>query len=159
MIQDEEEVTVDTPDEIQEEEVAVEETEAEETEAKLAKAEAEANKYRRLYEKATKPKTEKKEASEQATPLSVEEAVLMAQGVPEELISELKLRAPKYSGSLIKAQNDPYFVAVKEQFEKDQKKAEASMPASRGSGSVKPKRDLNTPGLTREEHMTLAKAL
>ncbi len=74
----------------------------------------------------------------------------------EELIEELKLRAPKYGGSLIKAQKDSNFIAVKEKFEKDQKKADASLPASRGAGGVKPQKTVSSPGLTRDEHKELA---
>ena len=161
MIQDEEEITHDSEVEQQEETVEVVDTETEEEtpEAKLAKAEAEANKYRRLYEKASKPKTVTTEASkEQATPLNVEEAVLLAQGFDEDLLPELKAVAQVRKVNLIKAQNDPIFVAVKEKFEKDKKREEASMPASRGSGSVKAKKDFTTPGLTREEHMALVRA-
>lgn len=90
---------------------------------------------------------------------NVEEAVLLAQGLDEDLISELKLRAPRYGGSLIKAQKDPNFIAVKERIERDAKSAKASMGASRGSGSVQVKKTALTPGLSREEHMALAKGL
>lgn len=96
-----------------------------------------------------KPVTENKPT--QPASLNVEETVLLANGMAEELVEELKLRAPKYGGSLIKAQADPYYVAVKEQFEKTKKQEQASMPASRASGSVKPKKDFKTPGLTEAE--------
>ena len=74
----------------------------------------------------------------------------------DELLGELKAVAQARGiKSLIKAQTDPIFVAVKEKFEKDQKAKDASLPASRGSGSAKVKKDFNTPGLTREEHKEL----
>lgn len=87
---------------------------------------------------------------------SVEETVLLAQGMPEELLGELKAVAQVRKVSLIKAQADPIFVAVKEKFEKDQKQKEATLPASRGSAPVKPKATLGTPGLTRDQHKALA---
>ena len=157
------EITLDVQEETQEDEaVAVEETEAEETqeestEAKLAKAEAEAAKYRRLFEKSQKP-APAKATEPQATPqLNVEEVVLLANGMDEELLTRLKKVAQVNNTSLIKAQNDPIFIAVKEQFEKDKKKEDASLPAARGSGAVKAKKDTTTPGLSRDEHMKLAR--
>jgi hypothetical protein len=116
---------------------------------------------RKLYERAKKAEADLKvlrdskvapvgkSASSQP---SVEETVLLAQGMPEELVNELKVVAQVRKVSLIKAQNDPIFVAVKDKFEKDLKKKDASLPASRGSGSVKPKKTFTTPGLTRDEH-------
>lgn len=119
-------------------------------EEKFAIADAEANKNRRLLNK--KPQTEKP-VTPQASSLSVEETVLLAQGMPEELVTKLKSVA-KVQGisSLIKAQNDPVFIAVKEKFEKDEKQKASSMPAARGAGAVKPKVSFTTPGLTREQH-------
>ncbi len=87
---------------------------------------------------------------------NVEEVVLLANGMPEELMAELKIIAQVRGTSLIKAQTDPIFVAVKEKFEKDQKQKEISLPASRGSGQVKPKVTLSTPNLPRDVHKELA---
>ena len=72
--------------------------------------------------------------------------------MPEELLTKLKKVAQINGTSLIKAQNDPIFVAVKESFEKETKSKKASIGSSKGSGSVKPKKDFTSPGLTREEH-------
>lgn len=126
--------------------------EQDDVEARLAKAEAEAAKYRRLFEKTVKPKTP---AAPPPSPVNVEETVLLANGMPEALMEELKAVAAVRKTSLIKAQTDPIFVAVKEKFEREQTQKEASLPASRGAGTVKPKKDFNTPGLTREEHMAM----
>jgi hypothetical protein len=87
--------------------------------------------------------------------LNVEETILLANGMSEELLGELRAVAQVRKVSLIKAQTDPIFVAVKEKFEKDQKHKEASLGVSRGSGSVKPKMDFNTPNLPRETHKEL----
>jgi hypothetical protein len=157
-----------TTDEVQVEipenqEAEVEETPAEETkeetpeetpEEKLVKAENEAAKYRRLYEKSQKPVAKAK--APQQTSSSVEETVLMAQGMDEGLLNELKAVAQVRKTTLIKAQNDPIFIAVKEKFEKDKKQKDASLPASRGSGGVKAKKSVSSSGLSREEHKKLA---
>lgn len=168
------EITDDVQVEQQENETAaVEETSAEENaaesqsdettltpEAELAKAKAEAAKYRRLFEKGqtSKPLVAKPKAPQTASPLNVEETVLLANGMSEDLMVELKAVAQVRKISLIKAQTDPIFVAVKDKFEKDKKRDEASLPASRSSGSVKARKSFNTPGLTKEEHMALIKA-
>lgn len=160
-----EEQTLDIQEEQQENEIVLDEestTEVVETEEsvedKLAKAEAEANKYRRLFEKTQKPKVVTPQAPQPASP-NVEEVVLLANGMSEELLGELKAVAKVRGTSLIKAQNDPIFVALKENFEKEIKQKSASLGASRGAGAVKPKVTLSTPGLSREEHRRLTMEL
>lgn len=135
----------------------------EETEALRVKlAEAEEAK-RQLTARAHKAEAENKAfkskpvEAPQAPQASVEETVLLAQGMPEELVNELKAIAQVRNTTLLKAQNDPIFTTIKENFEKNQKQRDASLPASRGSGNVKPKKDFTTPGLTREEHMEMLK--
>jgi hypothetical protein len=159
-MENDEEVTLEPEEAQQDGTEAVVETEAEQetVEARLAKAEADAAKYRRLFEKAQKPKVETPQAP-QPTPSNVEELILQNSGMSDELISELKIVAALRKVSLIKAQHDPIFVAVKEKIEKDKKREDASLPAARGAGATKPKKDLRTEGLTREEHMALAKSL
>ncbi len=120
-------------------------------EAQLAKAQAEAAKYRRLLEKAQKPQAPQ-------TPANVEETVLLANGMSEELLGELKAVAAVRKTSLIKAQADPIFVAVKEKFEKEQKQKDASLGASRGAGAVKAQKTFTTPGLSRDEHKAMIAA-
>ena len=104
--------------------------------------------------KALKPK--KPISAPASSQFNVEETVLLANGMSEELLKELKAVAQVRKLSLIKAQNDPIFIAVKEKFEKDQKQKDASLPASRGSGGVKAVKSVSTPGLSREEHKKLA---
>lgn len=149
VVQDEEQV--DTV-EVEEVEESAETIETEED--ALAKAQAEAAKYRRLFEKSQKKPVE--QTKPQATPLNVEETVLLATGMNEELLESLKKVAQVTGTSLIKAQNDPIFVAVKEKFEREKKSSSASLGASRGSGAAKVQKGFNTPGLSREEHMKLA---
>ncbi len=93
-------------------------------------------------------------------PSNVEEVVLLANGMSEELVGELKAVAKARGiNSLIKAQNDPIFVAVKEKFEKDKKQKDASLGASRGSGATRVQKNFTTPGLSREEHMKMINSL
>lgn len=150
VVQDEEQV--DTVEVVEEDEAS--DTDIETEADALAKAQAQAAKYRRLYEKTQKAKPE--QTKPQATPLNIEETVLLANGMEETLLETLKKVAAVNGTSLIKAQNDPIFVAVKEKFEREKKSSNASLGASRGSGSVKAQKSLSTPGLSREEHMKLA---
>jgi hypothetical protein len=132
-----------------EEETTEDETEVIDWEARAKKAEALIVKHKK------EPVAEK---PTQATPqLNVEETVLLANGLEEELLVQLKKIATINGTSLIKAQNDPIFVAVKEKFEQDKKRENASLPASRGAGQVKAKKDFSTEGLSREEHMAMLK--
>lgn len=99
----------------------------------------------------------KEETNTSTTTVDVDERILKSQGMSDELLKELKAVAQVRGVSLIDAQKDPIFVAVKEKFEKDQKKEDASLPASRGSGGAKSKKDFTTPNLSRDEHKQLAK--
>lgn len=103
--------------------------------------------------KGPKPPAEAKPSS----PVDVDERILLANGMAPALMKELKKVAKINESGLIEAQTDPIFVAVKEKFEKEQKQKNASMGASRGSGSPAPKKSANTPGLSREEHQKMAK--
>lgn len=120
---------------------------------------------KKLYERAKKAEADlktlrgTKPAEASVSPqLNVEETVLLANGMPEELLGELKVVAQVRKLTLIKAQTDPIFIAVKEKFEKDKKRESASLGASRGSSSARAVKTANTPGLTREEHMAIAKS-
>ncbi len=100
-----------------------------------------------------KPKPATTQSTQQP---SVEETVLLANGMDEQLIEKLKTVAKVQGVGLIKAQNDPIFVAIKSQFEKESKQKEASLPVSRGSGQSKPRVGLDTPNLPRDDHKRLA---
>lgn len=105
--------------------------------------------------KALKPKVATAPVSPASPQLDPVEAALLVNGMSEELLGELKTVAKVRGVSLLKAQNDPIFVAVKEKFEKDKRQRDASLPASRGAGGTKVKKSLTTPGLSREEHMKM----
>lgn len=162
---DENNVNLDTPNEDVLEPIEILE-EAEVTDDQEGDPEADALRTtnKKLFERAKKAEAELKAmrastpTKPQASPqLGVEETVLLANGMPEELLAELKAVAQVRGTSLIKAQNDPIFVAVKERHEKEQKRKDASLPASRGSGSVRVQKTVDTPGISREEHIRLAK--
>lgn len=138
------------------------------TEVDVAKLQ-ESNK--RLFERAKKAEAEAKALKQgnnpapvvasvqQTSPASVDvdERILKSQGMNPELLQQLKDIAKLRGVNLIDAQSDPLFVATKEKFEKDEKSKRASVGASRGSTGVQVQKDLNTPGLTREDHMKLVK--
>ena len=148
-------------EETTEEEVESEaEDEVEETEPEVD-VEALKTTNKKLYERTKKAEAELKalKGTKTAKTVSpqpnVEEVVLKAQGMDEKLVDELKAIAEVRGTTLIKAQTDPIFVAVKEKFEEDKKKSKASMGASRGSGGTKKKKDFKTPGLSRDEHKAM----
>lgn len=161
---EEQDVNLDTPNETAEE--TVETPESTETEGETPETpEVDVEKLqatnKKLYERAKKAEAEAKALrgsapvppSPVSPQLNVEETVLLANGMPEELLTKLKAVA-KVNGisSLLKAQADPIFVAVKEKYDQDKKSKDASLGASRGSGSVKAQKSFTSPGLTREEH-------
>ena len=95
----------------------------------------------------------------QATPtIDPIEAVLRVNGMSKELLEQLKKVSAVTGKDLVDAQSDDLFVAIKEKVEKEQKREQASLPASRGASAVKPKKDFRTPGLTKEEHQAMVKA-
>jgi hypothetical protein len=100
--------------------------------------------------KALKPRVEQ-EAPKHDYP-DVDERILRANGMPDDLLKELKVIAEARKVSLIDAQNDSLFKLVKENYEKELKVKEASVGVSRGSGNAQSKKTPSTPGLSREEH-------
>lgn len=82
-------------------------------------------------------------------------SILKSQGLSPELISELQALAKVRGKSLIDTQDDPIFLAIKGQKEAEAKAQKAKLGASKGSGSVKTQKNLNSPGLTKEEHQAM----
>lgn len=138
-------------------EVVEDETTEEGQEPEVIDWEARAKKAEALIIKNKKAPVAEK-PTEQATPSNVEEIVLQANGMSDELLVQLKKVAAINGTSLIKAQNDPIFVAVKEKFEREAKQENASLGASKGAGSVKAQKTFATPGLSAEEHKKMAMA-
>lgn len=86
---------------------------------------------------------------------SVEETVLLANGMPEELLAQLKKVAQVNGTTLLKAQTDPLFVAMKANFDKEQTRKAASLGAGRGAGAKTVEKTASTPGLSRDDHKDL----
>lgn len=113
----------------------------------------------KAYAKKLKGKTERADLETPEAPASqdVDERILKSQGMPDELLTQLKKVAKFNEVDLITAQKDPMFVAIREKYEQEQRDKEASLGASKGSGGVKPQKDFTTSGLTPEEHKALWK--
>ncbi len=142
-------------DEIVEDEVVVEEetTTEEVPEVEEVDWQARALKAEELIVKNKKMPVAEKPTP--ATPIDPIEAALRVNGMSKELLEQLKKVAAVTGKDLVDTQSDPIFIALKETIEKDKKREDASLPASRGAGTVKPKVGFNTPNLTREQHMAL----
>ncbi len=164
----EEEIIEPVPTEaiIPDEELDFELEDTEDVEALKAQIEKDAVAKRQLAARAKKAEDENRTlkkapvtAPATQSAQSIEETVLLANGMDESLMESLKKVAAVQGTSLIKAQNDPIFIAMKEGFEKDKAQKASSMPASRGSGQQKPKKDFRTPGLTEAEHKAMHEGL
>jgi hypothetical protein len=152
----EEEVTVDTSDEQGATDGEQENTEAlKETLAKLEEEKRHLLARAKKAEAQTKGKRTDLTTPDVPSSESVDERILKANGMPDELVKELKRVARFSETDLISAQKDPMFLAIKEKFEKEQRDKEASLGASKGSGAGKPRKDFTTPDLTAEDHKKL----
>lgn len=109
------------------------------------------------HKKETKKEEVKKEVAQVGTPDSyqIERAVLEASGWEDGLLDNLEKIAKLNDTTLLKAQKDPIFVALKEQFERDKRVESAQVGASNGSGTRQTPKSFNTPNLSREEHMKM----
>ena len=88
---------------------------------------------------------------------SVERKILKSQGLKDDLIDELSALAKVRGKSLLDTLEDPIYLKIKEQKEEEAKEKKAKLPASKGSGTVKSKRDTTSPDLSEEEHKALWK--
>lgn len=85
----------------------------------------------------------------------VEAKILKAQGMSDDLLSELKAIAKVRGKGLIDSQTDPIFLALKESREATEKAEKAKLGASKGSGQAKAQKDFNSAGLTDQDHKEL----
>jgi L-lactate utilization protein LutC len=107
--------------------------------------------------KALKPQADKPEPKHDYP--DVDERILKANGMPDELLKELKTIARARETNLIDAQNDVLFKLIKENFEKETKQKEASLGSSKGSGNAQAKKSPSTPGISRDEHKAMWKQM
>lgn len=140
-----------------------EETPAEDTQEEMVprshlnQAVARAKKAEALLK--TTQKTEAKPIIQNA--LSEEEVeikILKAAGRSEDEITYLKKLARVNEVSLLDAQSDDLFLGFQKKREDEVKAQKAKLGASRGSGSVKKERTINSSGLTDAEHKELWKS-
>jgi hypothetical protein len=140
-----------------------------EIEDRLSKLEAEIEKQREIAEnqriraekaeaKAKAVRTSAPKEEKQDTP-DVDERILRANGMPDELLKELKAIANARGIDLISAQNDKLFKLAKEDFEREAKQKEASLGSSKGSGNSQAKKSVSSPGLSKEEHKAMWKQM
>jgi hypothetical protein len=132
-----------------EQEIAKQREIAENQRIRAEKAEAKAKAVRQ---------SDTKEDKNQDTP-DVDERILRANGMPDELLKELKAIAKAREVSLIDAQKDPLFKLVKENFEQETKQKEASLGSSKGSGNAQAKKSISSPGLSKEDHKAMWKQM
>ena len=154
--QDQDIVTTTTNDE-PDIEISLDDTEDVEVLRETVQKEQEAK--RQILARAKKAEAELKalkEKPQQPTQaLSVEDIqteILKSKGIDSELLAEMKTLAKLRNKSVLEIENDPIFVAMKEEKEKKAKEEKSKLGSPRGSATVKPKKDFNTPGLTEEEH-------
>ncbi len=140
-----------------------------EIEDRLSRLEAEIEKQREIAEnqriraekaeaKAKAPKAPSKQDDKNDYP-DVDERILKANGMPEELLKELKAIAMARGVNLIDAQNDSLFKLVKDNYEQELKSKEASLGSSKGSGNAVARKTASTPGLSRDEHKEMWKQM
>lgn len=88
---------------------------------------------------------------------AIQEQVLRAQGMSQDLINVLKSVSEDKGVDLITAQQDDYFLYRKEKMEQEARDKEAQLGASKGSGAGKSRKDFSTPGLSDADHKAMWK--
>ncbi len=86
--------------------------------------------------------------------------VLQANGMDTDLIDQLKaLSKVRGYKSILEAQADPIFQAIKKTKEDEAKAKKSQLGASKGSPIAKKEKNINSGGLTKDEHKALWKEL
>lgn len=86
------------------------------------------------------------------TPDEIDARVLRLQGMDTDVLEALKKVAKINGTSLIEAQTDSVFVAMKSKIEAEKVSEQAKLGASKGSGTQRKQKTFNTPNLTDAEH-------
>lgn len=138
-------------------EETVEETEETTPESHEVDWKAEALKYKAILARKTKQVAPvQKQQILETNFLTREEGILIAKGMDEESLSQLKVIAKGKGVSLLEAEKDPLFVSYFEKVQKEKKSEQAKLGASKGSAFKETKPQFKS-GLTREEHIALWK--
>ena len=153
----------ETTTETTEEETTVEsEQENAEPDYKL-ELEREKKKAYELEQRLKKEKAKSKDRSDLSTPdvpvneNAIQEQVLKAQGMSDELLNVLKTISEEKGTDLISSQTDDYFLYRQEKMKQEAMDKEAALGASSGSGAGKPRKSFATPGLSEDEHKAMFK--
>lgn len=122
---------------------------------------AEALKYRAILNRKKKQTIQKvaqpvQKQTLQENYLTREEGILIAKGMDEENLSQLKAIAKGKNISLLEAEKDPLFVTYFEKVQKEKKSEQAKLGVSKGSTYKESKPEFKS-GMTREEHYALWK--
>jgi len=91
------------------------------------------------------------------SPDDIDARVLRLQGMSEETLTVLKKVAQATGKSIIDAQQDEIFIALKEKAEREIRESNAKLGTSKGSGAVKKEKTFNTPGLSDADHRAMWK--
>jgi len=140
------ETTEETPEEVVEETVP---------KSQFNQVLARAKKAEEALKKANPQNITNKQTTVSPSTNDMEAMVLKAQGMPNDLLDELKAVAKARGKTLLDSVNDPIFVAIKSQKETETKALKAKLGASKGSSSVKKEKSINSVGLSEEEHKAL----
>lgn len=122
---------------------------------------AEALKYKAILARKAKQTTAKvtqpvQKQILQENYLTREEGILIAKGMDEEALNQLKVISKGKNIGLLEAEKDPLFVAYFDKVQKEKKSEQVKLGASKGSTYKESKPEFKS-GLTREEHMALWK--
>lgn len=88
--------------------------------------------------------------------LTREEGILIAKGLDDEAIEQIKVISKGKGVTLLEAEKDPLFTTYFEKVQREKKIQQSKLGVSKGSGYSEPKKAF-TSGLSREEHMKLWK--
>ncbi len=141
-------------------EETVEETvDTEDQEADEVDWKAEALKYKAIAMRKAKQanvRPEPKQQTLETNYLTREEGILIAKGMDDEALNQLKVIAKGKGVSLLDAEKDPLFTTYFEKVQKEKRAEQAKLGASKGSAYKETKAEFKS-GLSREEHMALWK--
>lgn len=102
------------------------------------------------------PSTDKKEDEQPLQKgLSREEAILIARGLTDKEVSEAVYVSERENITLEEAVTHPRYTAWKDSNDQKAKSEKASLGTSKGSPQFKEKKDLDSTGLSRDEHKAL----
>lgn len=153
-----EENTDQENDEVVEADVDTTEEESADSSDEVERLRAENAKLKSILIRNKKKDSVEKEAPvKKESELSKDELIAFAQGHSEEEVEMLKKISQVEGVSLKDAKESVMFKAFKDAKEKEEKAQKAQLSASGGSAGKSPKKGLNTPGLTRDEHKDLFK--